>query len=520
MSSMLKQNTLRLVRRGYFGSKPGPAWPALFTADPHDRRTRLTINGGSAFILATLFSFGPLGVGVIYAQMFGPISQTVADRSVAGEPSIGPDVVLGSLNGQASFGSEGGVSAFSFGFWVCNLGDEPVEFVSFTHEHPVITQNLYRLSNDRFEQIGMSWVVHEFFAVNGDACNAGCVDPGTGAILGIGCSNLWSASIAGVRAILAPRSPINSHTGDFPFPYQLPEGTCDPCGLLDRRLQVRDSDLDPALNRGAIYFAEGQIVAADDSAAGNQNNNATYRPVEFTFLEIENRYLARLVESTLVEQAAIRAWQAQDPSVAETEIQVPDEGFLILAAKATDLENGMWRYEYALQNLNSDRSVRSFVIPLPHDAQVDNIGFHDVDYHSGESVDPADWPPLLTEASISWSANSYQVDPDANALRWGTLYNFRFDARGCPGSTAVTLELFKPGVPTSITVTTTGPETGNVGDFTEDCVLDLRDLFAFTTCLAGPGVEFPAACIDGDFNNDARIDLEDVAALQLTFARP
>ena len=120
--------------------------------------------------------------------------------------------------------------------------------------------------------------------------------------------------------------------------------------------------------------------------------------------------------------------------------------------------------------------------------------------------------------SISWSTNSYQVDPDANALRWGTLYNFRFDARACPGSTAVTLELFKPGVSTSITVTTTGPEIGNVGDFTENCVLDLQDLFAFTTCLAGPGVELPAGCMDGDFNNDARIDLQDAAALQLTFA--
>lgn len=514
------QSAPRSVRRRYFGSESGPAWSTVFTADSNDRRERLTIKGGSAVILAIFCSFGPLGVGAIYAQMSGPISQTVADRSIAGDLSIGPDVVVGELFGTASYGSEGGVSAFSFGFVVCNLGDEPVAYVSFTNEHPVKTQNLYRLNDGRFEQIGMSWVVHAFFAVHGDACNAGCVGPGTGALLGAGCSNTSSASIAGLRTVLAPRSPINPHTGNFPYPYSLDDPDCELCGLIGRRLQVHDADLDPALNSGAIYFVEGQIVTADDSAAGNQNNNASYRPVEFTYLQSESLFVAWLVESTLVEQAAIRAWQAQDPSVVETEIQLPDEGFLILAAKTTDLENGMWRYEYALQNVNSDRSVRSFAIPLPHDAQVDNIGFHDVDYHSGEPFDPADWPPLLTEVSISWSTNSYQVDPEANALRWGTLYNFRFDAHACPGSTAVSLELFKPGVPTSITVTTTGPETGNVGDFTEDCVLDLEDLYAFTTCLGGPGVEFPAACVDADFNNDARIDLKDVAALQLTFARP
>lgn len=505
------QSAPRPVRRRYSGSRPGPAWSTHFTADPFARRKRLTITGGSALLLATFCGFGALSAVAVDAQTAG---------SVAGDAPIGPDVVLGSLNGQASFGSEGGVSAFSFGFTVCNIGDEPVEYVSHTDEHPVITQNLYRLNNDRFEQIGMSWVVHEFFAVNGTACSAECVSDGTGALLGVGCSTVWSASIAGARAILAPRSGIHAHTGNFPFPYTLDDPNCELCGLIGRRLQVHDADLDPALNGGAMFFAEGQIVAADDSAAGNQNNNTSYRPVEFTFIETERPYLARLVGSTFVEQAAIRAWRAQDPSVVETEIQIPGEGFLILAAKATEHENGVWRYEYALQNVNSDRSVRSFAIPLSHDAQVDNIGFHDVDYHSGEPFDSADWPALLTDGSVSWSTNSYQIDTDANALRWGTLYNFRFDARACPGSTAVSLELLKPGAPTSVIVTTIGPETKNVGDFTEDCVLDLEDLYPFTTCLAGPGVEFPADCTDADLNSDARIDLEDVAAWQLIFAGP
>ena len=220
------QSTLRPNRRRYVGSESGPAWTTVFTADPHDRRKRLTITGGSAVILAILCSFGALSAVAVYAQKSGPISHTVAVGSVAGEVSIGPDVVIGSLHSEASFGSEGGVSAFSFGFRVCNFGDEPVEYVSFTHAHPVITQNLYRLNDGRFEQIGMSWAVHEFAALSNDYCDAGCVDPDALQLLGVACSTYSPGFIAGQQSSLAPRSLINAHTGAFPYPYSLPEGTC------------------------------------------------------------------------------------------------------------------------------------------------------------------------------------------------------------------------------------------------------------------------------------------------------
>ena len=89
-----------------------------------------------------------------------------------------------------------------------------------------------------------------------------------------------------------------------------------------------------------------------------------------------------------------------------------------------------------------------------------------------------------------------------------------------PGPTITTLELFKPGDPTGFTTSTAGPETRHYGDFTRDCVLDLEDLHPFTTCLAGPGTEISAHCMEADLNEDARVDLEDVAAWQSSFAGP
>ena len=46
-------------------------------------------------------------------------------------------------------------------------------------DHPVIPQNLYRMSggannDERFEQIGQSWVKHAFVALQDNACGFGC----------------------------------------------------------------------------------------------------------------------------------------------------------------------------------------------------------------------------------------------------------------------------------------------------------------------------------------------------------
>ena len=48
---------------------------------------------------------------------------------------------------------------------------------------------------------------------------------------------------------------------------------------------------------------------------------------------------------------------------------------------------------------------------------------------------------------IEWSTRSFVDNPDGNALRWGTLYNFRFDADVPPAFHDVSIGLFRPGVP-------------------------------------------------------------------------
>jgi hypothetical protein len=96
-------------------------------------------------------------------------------------------------------------------------------------------------------------------------------------------------------------------------------------------------------------------------------------------------------------------------------------------------------------------------VPIPPGTVVTNVGFHDVDYHSGEVFDGTDWTATVTASSVSWTTTAYAINQNANALRWGTLYNFRFDANQAPGTASVVIDLFKPGSPTSASVSTVTP---------------------------------------------------------------
>jgi hypothetical protein len=301
----------------------------------------------------------------------------------------------------------------------------------------------------RFEQIGMSWLMHGFFALSNTNCCPSC--QGTdGATLGVGCSSPDTAAQNGTQSGLGPRWQVNAFTGGFPFPPANPPYS----GTVARRLQAHTSELQITGLFGPRYFGEIHFVAADDAAAGHANNNASYR--EFTVaMSGGDPYIAFQNIGSTVQLPAIRAWRAVDATVVENDIQVPGEGLFVLAHAVTPIGNGLWHYEYALYNMNSDRSARSFSIPIAAGVHLANIGFHDVDYHDGDGpgnvdFDGTDWPATLAGGNLTFATDDFATNPSANAVRWGTTYNFRFDADTPPQGGTATIELFKPGTPTSL----------------------------------------------------------------------
>lgn len=420
-----------------------------------------------------------VGVAVVLAS---------AVLAICGGSTPGPDVIVADLYDLAHYTTSGPVSgmrAYAVGTKSLNVGNKDLAWVSTTNKHPVIAQNMYRWKEDasrpggRFEQVGMSWLKHGFTALANNEYCAGCsFEPGhgSGVWLGQGCSDPYSASLNGTQSRLGPRSEVDAFSGFYPYDGSHDPGTGD--AALRKRLLVADDDLNPTLNTGARYFVEGHYVASDDAAAGNSLNNAAFREItvdasrNLAFVaDGTNRCSWDITPATPTRThctiPAIQAWRLVDAAVQVVPADVPSEGRFHVAARVHENGDGTWRYEYAVHNLNSHRSARTFFVPLLPGVSASSAGFHDVDAHSGEPYATTDWTiDPLTPGGISWAAEEFAANANANALRWGTMYNFWFDADTGPVTGTVTLGLFRPGTPTEVGVSV--PVPGALGSFFSD----------------------------------------------------
>ncbi len=368
-------------------------------------------------------------------------------------PAQATDVFLFDLHELGSFGSENGIYAYSVGTTSCNIGDVELLWHADDRFHPVIGQEMYRLKDGTLEQIGVSWLKHGFCALSLTDC--GPCQPTDCDTLGIDCSDPYSAGLNGQQSNLGPRSQVNAHTGEFPYPVDppMPPFTND----IDRRLQVQEGALDPALNAGALYFVTGHYVTPDDAEAGNGDNNVAYRQV--TVGSSTASYPLSFIPGAPTEagQPGIQAWQDYDPEVVIEEVRVPGEGLMLLAYKVTDLGAGEWRYDYALYNMNSDRCAGAFTVPASASASMSAIGHRGIAHHSGEPFSTALWTSAVSPAGVTWSTDNFLQDPDANALRWGFMYNFRIITDQPPSDGVATVTLFKPGTPATVNVPVLAP---------------------------------------------------------------
>ncbi|MHC4696349.1 MAG: hypothetical protein ACYTFA_06380 [Planctomycetota bacterium] len=426
---------------------------------------------GTVVIEATIGPIGDTAASEVPLR-----GETIPERNDQGFRGTYSDVVVADLQSILNYGGDGTITAFAVGTNACNFGTGRASWVSYTNQHPVIAQNAYRLMDDRFEQIGLSWVKHGFYAVSESFCTP-CNDPTDGTELGVGCSDPYSAGLNGIQSNMSPRSIVDPNTGYFPDDNGDSIGgwpICSASSVIDCRLQIHNADLvDPGEEVIARYFVQGHYLMPDDAFYRTHNNNASYREVMY-----DDSPLGLVVEPswpTRIGQPAVRAWQDVDGSVDEVDIQLENEGLFILAAKPIFQGEGVWRYSYALQNLNSDRGVGSFSVPLPYGATVSYTDFHDVDHHSGEPYDLTDWTIELDGDSIRWYTETFATRENANALRYGTLYNFYFDVDVPPGPVTITLGLFKPGTPSSVTAEIKGPNADtdcNTNGIRDKCDID------------------------------------------------
>jgi hypothetical protein len=384
----------------------------------------------------------------------------------------GPDVIVGDLSGLAQFGSSSGTQVgLAVGTESCNAGTVDLNWLqSPDNDHPVIPQNLYRMSanTDRFEQIGQSSCKHAFTALANNICGFGC-NGVSGPHLGSGCSDPYSASLNSGPS-LGSRAWINPFTGAYPRGDSTTPPN-DHTGHVhtgpSHRILVEINDLNTSLNAGATYFAEGQYVTpheytwcAAHPGQCNMYNNVSHRQYLVTGTASPFSFSASTF-TTVRSKPAIGEWTGAVLTQIEPAPGV--DGIGTVGYKVTNPSAGVWHYEYAIYNQNIDRAIQSFSVIVGTSVTLSNVGFHAPPQHPGWGADgtvgntgfsSTPWTSTQANGAMSWNTQTLAQNANANAIRWGTLYNFRFDANRPPQTTNATLGFFKTGAPMTVAVQT------------------------------------------------------------------
>jgi hypothetical protein len=421
-------------------------------------------------------------------------------------PPPGADILIGEISEFVQFGREGSEIGCGIQSVVCNAGADPLDwFQNPDPRHPFITSAAYRLEDDRFEQIGLSWAKHGFGAAQDDGCSLGCTPYQNNTRLGSGCSDAYGASTNAAQSLMGMRSEVDPFTGVYDYATSILSQGGGGFDGVERRLRIHDDDLDPLQHPGATWFCEVYVVAHDDI---DPTNSIAWQPVVPIGAPGGTWDFDTSATSTL--GSTIYAW----PGALVVEIADPTatDGRVYFAAKATDLGGGSWRYEYAIHNLDFGAGIGSVSVPVADTVAVSGIGFHaPAQFEIG--FDDQAWNSTRTADAVVWQTDAAGTATPQNPLRWGALYNFWFTASSPPQAASVTLGVhFAGGVP-SLDAVTIGPEPGTPasaefrrGDVNGDGLLDIADPVNDLGCLFAC---FPTCPDANDANDDGLWDIAD-----------
>ncbi len=448
-----------------------------------------------------------------YAQVRPEAGECVADF---GDGTI--DLMLTQLDGISSLALEGTTVAFAPSAKLRNIGQNDVRWYWAIEPpgfngpnvgaHPFLAMHFYRITNDVLEQIAQSDLKHAWNTVNNN-----CPCP-SGQVMYVGCEDTYGVSNNGNQFYFGPREELNANTVEWtslgshfdatPVDDLRDHGVdSGDHGVLDHRLTIDETQLQVP---GAQYVVEAWYIAQGDT---DILNSMAHRQV--TQQKIGNTWSFSFADSQTTNGPAIDLWVSPDSTDSSERHTAHDTGtgLLKLAVKVRDLGAGQFHYEYALMNLDFDRQVHSFAIPVLAGAAIENVQFGDGDADSAN-----DWTGVQSAGLLTWSA------PSGHALDWGTLVNFRLEANVAPATTAAALRPLESGANDNVATLTLAPlEDGSALDTDADGVADSADncvLVANPDQRDSNGDFFGNAC-DADLNNDGQINFLDLSELKAAF---
>lgn len=343
-------------------------------------------------------------------------------------------------------------------------------------QHAYILWNLYRFNADgSLESIGRSGLKHAYHANTGGACLDEC---NSSHALGRGCEDQYSTGDNDNPLNMGPRAEVVPATGVWGRCGSIWDTQCtgnqqpasppgDPYGngnnTWTQRMKTRESQLDPAVNPGATYLVEAWYVARDD--VNIYNSMATER-ITPTWIDGSPGAWLPLTPVNYRLGPAIDRWV--DPAnpqanARNAELAPPEGGHVKVAVKVADLGNGIWRYDYAVMNLDYSRAIvvpqdngpdprvvsnkgfDSFRIALPPGSTVSATHFRD-DTNVGDQP----WTVNIGSASVTWTSAGTTLD-------WGSMFAFSVTTNVAPGNGSSTLHVAHAGTPAAYDVATLVP---------------------------------------------------------------
>lgn len=416
--------------------------------------------------------------------------------TVALSPLGGPEIVAHDLPSFVGYASSNGERAFSAGAVWCNLGQAPAAWEGSSANHPISVLNLVRVENGVLRHLGASWASHQVCALQTAIC-ASCTPAGSGCApaLGVGCSTSSTASSLGVQTQMSRRSDVNPSTGAFPFPF----AAGSPSGSLERRCRAAIADIDPALHPNAIYAFE--LVTIHPSEGDASARCVTRRVTTASMLGTPLPQGPANEGST-----AIDLWAALVPGVVVSETNAEGDGRVLVASAVTEIGRGLYRYDYAIENIDSHDAIESVRLALPPNATASDATWHAPAPHSGEPTSSTPWTIELSAREIAWAGERFVDNPNANALRWGTTASLSVVVNRPPASGSLSLTRFRSA--TTVALAAIVPaEPSSAADLDGDGTVAAADLSillgAWGSCVGCPA----------DLSGDGTVDATDLAIL-------
>ncbi|MBK8101172.1 MAG: hypothetical protein IPK26_29170 [Planctomycetes bacterium] len=321
--------------------------------------------------------------------------------------------------------------------------------------HPKFGFMVAREFQGRFEQISdRSFCKHAFVSVNGSGVCGNCIDPGTGSVMGINCTDAYGVGNNSDPFWLGPAPEIDPWLGTWNrvgsyFDRGLPEvgtpnntdGRRSPINATATQVSMRILKTDLNLG-GATYWYQIHLVHEGEAVANRGDNLMTRR---VTFSGSGNNW-SSADSGTPTHGSILSRWTG---ATVTSGGNGNDDGRFYIGVKTTNL-NGTYRYEYAVHNVDNRRGAATFRVPVCANATVTNITFRDIDQNALNQ-----WTSSRVGNELVFTA------PANNSLDWNTIYNFGFESSAAPGAGTLLLDQARTGAGgLTVVVNGTTPGTG------------------------------------------------------------